>query len=443
MGVGVSTAPAPSVPHPLLYVIDSLAPSGVTNVVRQLVTHIDRRRFAPQVLAVRARTPGQAESAEAADAEAEGADQFRRLEAPARLLDLDASGPLTRRIRPVIDELQGQRIGIVHAHSRPADLWTVLAGVAAHTPVRVYSRQATYGGLTLGTRARYALLARLASRVVAVSGAVRDHLRTEEGVPSERIELIHDGIDLDALEGVAPPQLTRAKLGIPADAPLVGTAAALTLRKGQRFLIDAAALVLERFPRARFLLVGEGPERADLEGRIRATGRPEAFHLLGWRDDFADLIAALDVFVLPSLWEGLNLSLLSACALGRAVVATNLVSNREVIEPGISGLLPTPVQPSIEARELDPRALAAAIATLLADPAMRRELGEAARHRATTRFGARAMTACHEGLYERLVHGARGRRRIGMWYKRGEPALGGRHESSGTARLRRTPLREQ
>ena len=278
---------------------------------------------------------------------------------------------------------------------------------------------------------------------MAVSGAVREHLRAEEGVPLARIELIRDGIDLDALERVAPPELTRARLGIPADAPLVGTAAALTPRKGQRFLIDAAPLVLERFPRARFLLMGEGPERADLEGRIRATGRPDAFHLLGWRDDFADLIAALDVFVLPSLWEGLNLSLLSACALGRAVVATNLISNREVIDPGISGLLPTPAQPSIEARELDSRALGRAIARLLGDPAMRQQFGEAARRRVITRFGARAMAAGHEGLYERLVGSARGRGRVGMWYKRGEPAPGARHESSGRARLRRTPLREQ
>lgn len=415
MGVGVSTTPAPRVPHRLLYVIDSLAPAGTTDVVRHLVAHIDRRRFAPQVLALRARVQDQAESTEAATAEARGREQFRRLEVPARLLDLDARGAVSRRVRPVIDELRDRRIDVVHAHSRPADLWTILAGVAAHTPVRVYSRQATYGGLALGTRARYALLARLASRVVAVSEGVREHLRAKEGVPLERIELIRDGIDLESLERVASPELTRARLGIPADAPLVGTVAALTARKGQRFLIDAAPIVLERFPRTRFLLVGEGPERADLEARIRATGRSEAFHLLGWRDDFADLIAALDVFVLPSLWEGLNLSLLSACALGRAVVATNLISNREVVYPGISGLLPTPAQPSVDARELDPRALGAAIARLLGDPAMRREFGEAARRRAITRFGARAMAACHEGLYERLIRGARGRGRVAMW----------------------------
>jgi glycosyltransferase involved in cell wall biosynthesis len=443
MRIGVSSASAPRVPHPLLYVIESLAPSGATEVVRQLVTYIDRRRFAPQVLAVSARFPGQAESPEAVAAEERGVEQFRELGVPSQRLDLDPRGRVSRRIRPVIDELRRRRIDIVHAHSRPADLWTILAGVAAHTPVRLYSRQATYGELALRTRARYALLARLASRVVAVSAAVQEHLRTREGVPRERIELIPDAVDLDALARVAPAELTRTRLGIPPDAPLVGTVAALTARKGQRFLIDAAQLVLERFPRTRFLLVGEGPERADLERRIRATGRPEAFHLLGWRDDFADLIAALDVFVLPSLWEGLNLSLLSACALGRAVVATNLLSNCEVIDPGISGLLPTPARPSIDARELDSAALGRAIARLLADPALRQQLGEAARRRTAARFGARAMTASHEALYERLVRGARGRGPVGMWYKRRGAAPGGRHESAGRARLRRKTLRKQ
>jgi glycosyltransferase involved in cell wall biosynthesis len=443
MDGGVSSASAPRVPHSLLYVVDSLALSGATDVVRQLVTHIDRRRFAPQVLAVSARIPGQAQSPAAIAGEARGGEQFRELGVPSWRLDLDSRGPVSRRIRPVIDALRRRRVDVVHAHSRPADLWTVLAGVAAHTPVRVYSRQATYGGMALGTRARYALLARLASRVVAVSAAVQEHLRTKEGVPRGRIELIPDGIDLAALDRVAPAELTRTRLGIPADAPLVGTVAALTARKGQRFLIDAAPLVLERFPRTRFLLVGEGPERGNLESRIRATGRPEAFHLLGWRDDFADLIAALDVFVLPSLWEGLNLSLLSACALGRAVVATNLLSNCEVIDSGISGLLPTPTRPSIDARELDSAALGRAIARLLADPALRQQLGEAARRRTAARFGARAMTDSHEALYERLLHGARGRGSVGMWYKRGGAAPGGRHESSGRTRLRRTTLREQ
>ena len=168
----MSKPPASKAPHPLLYVVDSLAPSTVTDAVRDLATHIDRRRFAPEVLAVRERVPGPEESAERQVAEARGADRLRRLEVPVRKLDLDAGAPLWRRIRPVIGELRGRRVDIVHAHSRPADAWTILAGVAAKTPVRIYSRQATFGRESLGTRARYALLSRLASRVVAVSDTV-------------------------------------------------------------------------------------------------------------------------------------------------------------------------------------------------------------------------------------------------------------------------------
>jgi glycosyltransferase involved in cell wall biosynthesis len=179
--------------------------------------------------------------------------------------------------------------------------------------------------------------------------------------------------------------------------------AGLYARKGHGFLIAAAPFVLARVPAARFLLVGDGPEREALEARVRALGLEHAFHFLGWRVDYADLIAALDVFVLPSLWEGLNLSLLSAGALGRALVASNLASNREVIEPGVSGLLPTPARTLLEAESLDPRPLGEAIAGLLADPAARRRLGDAARRRVEARFDARRMAALHGELYERLL----------------------------------------
>jgi glycosyltransferase involved in cell wall biosynthesis len=313
-----------------------------------------------------------------------------------------------RRVRPFVGLLRERGAAVVHAHSRPADLWATWGGVAAGTPVRVYSRQATYGGMPLGNRARYALTARMASCVVAVSEAVRDHLRAREGVPSRRIELIHDGIDLEALARVAPAQRTRARLGLPADVPLVGCVASLTARKGQAALVEAAPRILARHPRARFLLVGDGPERAALEQRIAACGLSASFHLPGFREDVADVIAALDVFVLPSLWEGFNLSLLTACALARAVVATNLRANREVVEPGVSGLLPTPREPVLEARRLDADALADAVAALLDDPPLRRRLGAAARARVEERFGAAAMTARHEELYERLLARARG-----------------------------------
>ena len=396
----------PLAPTRVLYVLDSLASAGTTDLVGFLVARLDRRRFHPEVVALQSGTAAE-HARPLNDRERLAVERFRELDVRAATIGLDVRRPMWRRLRPFVKTLLERRVGIVHAHSRPADLWATWAGLAARTPVRLYSRQATYGGMGFSTRARYALTARAASRVVAVSEAVAQHLRHREGVPPARIELIHDGIDLEALARVTPREKTRAALGLAPDTPVVGCVASLTERKGQRFLIEAAPQILARFPNARFLLIGDGPERTALEDRIARLSLSHAFRLVGWRRDLADWIAALDVFVLPSLWEGLNLSLLTACALGRAVVATNLLANREIVESGVSGLLPTPTRPAIDVPTLDARRLGDAVAALLASPTRREQLGEAARRRVSQHFGADAMAARHEDLYERLLGATR------------------------------------
>lgn len=394
-------------PSRLLLATDQLARCGATDLVLHLVEALDRRHFAPTVLALR----GDDVPGPGLDAEEEGARRFRALEVPTRRLVIPATGGLPRRLRALTGLLRTAAFDVAHAHVRPADLWLTLAGVAAGTRVRLYSRQATYGEWPLALRARYAAAARLATRVIAVSDAVRIHLVEREGVPPRRIETIPDGIALEPLDRLPSPARTRAQLGLPADAPLVVTVAALTARKGHRFLVSAAERVLASHPETRFVFVGEGPERALLEAQLRATGRAGAFFLLGERADYAAWIAAADVFVLPSLWEGLNLSLLTACALGRPVVASNVGSNPEIVVDGETGLLPTPSSHGLAADTLDPRPLGDAIAALLADPIRAGALGARAKLRVRSRFSAVRMAERHAELYERLLHGQGLRRR--------------------------------
>jgi glycosyltransferase involved in cell wall biosynthesis len=387
-------------PARVLLAVSQLAPSGASDLVLHLVEALDRERFAPSVVALCA------DDAPISDLEAEaaGATRFARLGIPARRMILDAQGPLRRRIAPLVQFLRDGAFHVVHAHSRPADLWLTLAGVAARTPVRLYTRQATYGAWPLSLRLRYALLARFATRVVAVSAAVHAHLRSRELVPRHRVELVPDGIPFAPLERTRPRDETRAQLGVAAEAPLVTTVASLTERKGHRFLISAAETVLDRHPTARFLFVGDGPERAALAAAVRTSPRPEAFLFAGERADYADCIAASDLYVLPSLWEGLNLSLLTACALGVPAVASNVGSNPEIIVHGVSGLLPTPSVSTLAATSLDPRALGNAIASLLTDYGRARSLARAARAHVRERFSAELMASRHEKLYSRLLH---------------------------------------
>jgi len=405
----------------VLLAVSQLAPCGASDLVLHLVEALDRERFAPSVVALAAddapiSNPG---------AESEGAARFARLGVPTRRILLSARGPIRKRIAPLVQLLRGGAFHIVHAHSRPADLWLTLAAVAAGTPVRLYTRHATYGAWPWSLRLRYALLARLATRVVAVSDAVYAHLRRRELVPRRRLERVPDGIPLAPLEHTRPRHETRERLGVAAEAPLVTTVAALTARKGHRFLVSAAETVLARHPGARFLFVGDGPERGALEAAAKISLRPQAFLFVGERADYADCIAASDLYVLPSLWEGLNLCLLTACALGIPVVASNVGSNAEIITHGRSGLLPTPRSATLAAKTLDPRALGDAIAGLLTDRRRAGELAAAARAHVRARFSAELMAARHAALYTRLLR-ERGvafelqrRGSVPAWIKRG------------------------
>ncbi len=386
-------------PARVLLAVSQLAPCGASDLVLHLVEALDRKRFAPSVLGLCGD-----DAPISFEAEAAGAARFARLGVPAQSMRISAGGPLRRRIAPLVQLLRDGHFQVVHAHSRPADLWLTLAGVAARTPVRLYTRQATYGAWPLSLRLRYALLARFATRVVAVSDAVHAHLRSREHVPGRRVELVPDGIPFAPLEHTRPRCETRAQLGVASEAPLVTTVATLTARKGHRFLVSAAETVLARHPKTRFLFVGDGPERAALEAAVRASLRPEAFLFVGERADYADCIAASDLYVLPSLWEGLNLSLLTACALGVPVVASNVGSNPEIITHGVSGLLPTPNAATLAAISLDSRALGDAIAGLLTDRNRARALARVARAHVRARFSAELMASRHETLYARLLH---------------------------------------
>lgn len=383
----------------VVQVVDRLEPCGVTELVRQLALNLPSARFENAVWAVRAAGASDIDPAR----EAEGGARLAACGIATATVELGADASLPRRVGALGRSLGAGRFDVVHAHSRPADWWCALAAPLAGVPVRLYSRQATYGAFSRGTRLRYAVAARLCDRVVAVSGAVERHLLERESAPRARVERIYDAIDLASVAAAAPWERTRARLGLGPRRPVVGVVAALTPRKGHRFLLEAVPSVLAAHPDAIFVVVGDGPEREALEARTRALGCAGAVRFLGTRADAIDLTAALDVFVLPSLWEGFNLSLLTACALGRAVVASNVGSCPEIVIHGETGLLPTPRAHALEAEALDPGALAGAISALLADRALRARLGAAARERVVARFGAAEMGARHAALYEHLL----------------------------------------
>ena len=217
-----------------------------------------------------------------------------------------------------------------------------------------------------------------ADRVICLTRGDRDEA-ARRGIATGNFVRVANGVDVARFSGVAD---RRAELGLAPDAPVVGMLARLVPQKDPVAFVRMARLVAERVPAARFLLVGDGPLRGEVEEAARAAGLGERLRLPGFRRDVPELLATLDVAVFPSRWEGLPITLLEAMAAGRAVVASELPGHAEVIEPGASGMLAPPGRPERFADE---------VVALLADPARRAALGRAARERVEQAYGVERM----------------------------------------------------
>jgi glycosyltransferase involved in cell wall biosynthesis len=235
----------------------------------------------------------------------------------------------------------------------------------------------------------------LAHGAIAVSGSTREFLMRERFVPEDRVRLIWNGAPLDEFAPVPRERALRVRreLGIADDAPLVGTIGRLNAQKGHRFLIDAAALVLARRPEARVLVAGDGDLMHELRAQAARLSLADRVVFTGHRTDVPDLLGALDVFCLSSLYEGTPLALFEAMAAGKPIVSTAVDGCREVLADGTTALL---VPPS------DPGALAAAIERLLGDPRLRGDLAGAALA-ASRRYDVQACVDQMQAFYDDLL----------------------------------------
>jgi glycosyltransferase involved in cell wall biosynthesis len=227
---------------------------------------------------------------------------------------------------------------------------------------------------------------------ICASEAIRAML-VADGVPAARTVTVHEGIDLERV-AMAPPANLHEQLFLPHQAPIVGNVAALVPHKGQRHLIEAAALVVRKVPDARFVIAGEGELRPTLERQIREHRLEKHVLLAGFRPDVLSLHKAFDIFVMSSITEGLGTSLLDAMAAGKPIVATATGGIPEVVVDGDTGIL-------VPAR--NDAALADAIVRLLKDPALRERMGKAGRARAGQRFSAERMLKETLRVYQRVA----------------------------------------
>ncbi len=217
---------------------------------------------------------------------------------------------------------------------------------------------------------------------------------TADGIPQERIAVIHSSVDLARFDGLTRNPGLRAELGLPQNAPLIATVGALVPHKGQIHLIEAAAHVLRHAPDTWFLILGEGPLRPQLQARARQLNVAPRLLMPGFRNDVPRCLLESDLFCMPSVMEGLGTAALEAMALKRPVVATTAGGLAEVLRHGENGLAVPPA---------DPPALADALLRLLKDPPLAERLAAEGRRTVEKEFTADRMVERTIELYRRLL----------------------------------------
>jgi glycosyltransferase involved in cell wall biosynthesis len=369
------------------YMIDKLHRAGAQVHLGQLASSLDREAFEPEVVCLLAGGPvADGLRADGVPVEVLG---LGRLYAPRATIGL---WRLARRLR-------SRRVDVLHTYLVSANVFGTLAGRLAGVGAVVTSRRDM--GFSRNVRLRLVeewLVNPLVDKVVAVSPAVAEATRRERGWRDDQVVTIPNGVDLQRFDAARHPRPeARAQAlrewGLADDEVAVGAIGHLSPVKGHADLLEAAARIVARHPRTRFLLVGDGPLRAELEAHARRLGLRERVVFAGVREDVARILALLDVVVLPSHTEGLSNVLLESMAMARPVVATAVGGNPDVLRDGVSGRL-------VPAR--DPEALAAAVLELVLDPGRARAMGREARRVVEGEFSRQRMVEAYEALYRAL-----------------------------------------
>jgi glycosyltransferase involved in cell wall biosynthesis len=372
----------PDRPH-VLTITDTIGRGGAEQIAFTLNRALDRERFRRSLCLTRDQAYLDPSN------EFGGFDRLARLRADGvEVVQLHRHSSLNLFAwLPLIRFIRAQRVDVIHAHKFGSNVWGVLIG--ALTGVRViiaHEHTWSFEGQRLRQLIDRRIVSRLADAVVAVSHMDRRRMIEVVGMPADRVVFIANGI------APLPPgdgSLLRREVGIPHDAPVLVSVANLRPQKALDVMLRAVAIVRRRFPDVRLLLAGGG-DRTTLQALADELDISAAIVFLGVRGDVANVLAAGDVAVSSSDFEGSPLAAMEYLAAGLPVVATDVGGMPDLVHQRENGLL---------VPRRDPEALAEAIGELLSDPARAREMGSRGRERQREEFSLEAMVRRVQDLY--------------------------------------------
>ena len=361
----------------VLYLSHAFMVGGAEEMVLNLVRHLPPR-FEPMVACIHEAGPI--------------GEEIRRTGVPFAVLGLTPGVSRPLDVLHLRDALHGWAPTIVHTFLLTGSLYGRFAAMMAGVPIVIGTEVNIYEKKR-PLHARFERwLMKGTDAVIASAESVKDHYVTQVEADPEKVAVIYNAVDWAQLQSTMTREEFRASIGVPLDVPVAGIIARLTEQKAHRVLFDA--MTSTELAALHLIVVGDGELRDQLRSKAESLGIAGRVHFLGARRDLGNILAAIDIFAMPSYWEGLPLSMVLAMGAGLPVVASRVAGIPEVVKHGVSGLL---VDPGDSAQ------LARALAVLVNDPPLGARLGDAAKAFVLPRFGIDGYVASVTSLYDRLL----------------------------------------
>jgi len=300
---------------------------------------------------------------------------------------------LMMKVVKVVRYVRKHKIQLIHAHLPWAGIIARVVGKLCGVPV-IYSEHNKLERYHRITRLVNLLTLEFLTTLVAVSNDVAESIHKHKPHLKIPVRVIFNGVNTQHFNKVSTGKEIREKLGIPFDAPVIGTIAVFRPQKRLDVWMELAEKILRQFNNAHFIIVGDGPLRMDLIAKRDALGLTNRIHMPGLQTEVRPYLSTFDVFMMSSVFEGLPVALLEAMAMQCAVIATDAGGIKEVIRHELDGMLC-----SVE----DPEQLVGYACTILQNPEQRSKCGDQARKRVIESFSIKSMVNALENLYKGVL----------------------------------------